>query len=113
MQWVHTSQAHLPGGDESTKAYTYNNLQSAINGTGNIQNAVMNDLWEGQKALWNAILTTSPIGWETHWGGSGISNMYSTVKAVNDTVNGDGFDAGRNCSRSSPRYFRAGLECNK
>ena len=75
------------------------------NNQGDVSQAVMDDLWEGQKALWNMILTTSPIGWETYWGGSGISNTYSTVKAVNDTVNGDGFDAGRNAAEAVPGPF--------
>jgi uncharacterized protein RhaS with RHS repeats len=73
--------------------------------TGNIPNAVMDDLWDGQKALWDKILGTSPIGWETHWGGYGFSNTYSTVKSANDTVNGDGFDAGRNAAESVPGPF--------
>ena len=71
----------------------------------NPQPYVKNDYWEGLKNEWNAILTTSPIGWETSAGGFGLSNTYSAVKAANDTVNGDGFDAGRNAAEAVPGPF--------
>jgi RHS repeat-associated protein len=75
------------------------------NNQGDVSQAVMDDFWEGHKALWNAILTTSPIGWETSWGGSGISNTYSAVKATVDTVTGEWFDAARNWFEAVPGNF--------
>jgi hypothetical protein len=71
----------------------------------NPQPYVKNDLWDGQMDLWDKFLSLHPGSWETSAGGYGLSNTYSTVKAANDTVNGDGFDAGRNAAEAVPGTF--------
>jgi len=88
----YASDPHAPGAYERQM----NNNQGSPGG------AVLDDLWEGGKDLWNGILTTSPIGWETHWGGFGLSNVYSSVKAAYDTVTGEWFDAVRNWVEAIP-----------
>jgi RHS repeat-associated protein len=72
------------------------------NNQGNPQESVMNDTWEELKSEFDAILTTSPIGWETSWGGYGISNTYSAVKATVATVTGSWWDSFRNWAEAIP-----------
>jgi RHS repeat-associated protein len=91
--------------DPATKAAAVANQDYVLSQIGNLPDAVMDDFWEGQRALWGAILTSSPLSFETSYGEYGLSNVYSGVKAVYDTVTGNLADAGRNLAETIPGWL--------
>jgi RHS repeat-associated protein len=80
----------------------YDAWMNKIHQLGNLQEAAKDDVYETQTALWDKFATLHPAGWETHWGGFGLSNVYSSVKAAYATVTGEWFDAVRNWVEAIP-----------
>jgi RHS repeat-associated protein len=90
------SAPHAPG--------AYDNFMNKISNIGNIPEAIKEDFFDGQRALWDKFLSLHPASWETHWGEYGLSNVYSGVKAVYDTVTGEYIPAVRNWAETIPSW---------
>ena len=92
----YVSDPHAPG--------AYDAWMNKISELGNLPEAVKNDIYEGQQALWDKFASLHPASWETHWGEYGLSNVYSGIKAAYDTVTGDWFNATRNWLETIPSW---------
>jgi RHS repeat-associated protein len=90
--------------DPEARAAALVNQQYVLSQVGNLPDAVKDDFFEGQRALWEAILTSSPLSFETSGGEFGLSNVYSGVKAAYDTVTGDWFNAIRTWAEVIPSW---------
>jgi RHS repeat-associated protein len=82
----------------------YDAWMNKIDQLGNLPEAVMNDIFEGQQMLWDKFLSLHPASWETFWGDYGPANVYSGLKGAYDTVTGEGFDALRNFAEAIPSW---------
>lgn len=87
---------HAPG--------AYNQFMEKITNLGNIPEAIKEDIFEGQRALWDKFLSLHPASWETYWGEYGPANVYSGIKAMYDTITGEWLDAGRNWLETIPDW---------
>ena len=79
-------------------------LMNVMSDLGNVAESVKNDVWEGEQQLWDKFLSLHPASWETSLGEYGLSNVYSGVKGVYDTVTGEYFDAARNIAETIPSW---------
>ena len=82
----------------------YDKWMNTISEMGNLPEAVMNDIFEGQQILWDKFLSLHPASWETFLGDYGPANVYSGLKGAYDTVTGEWFDALRNFAEAIPSW---------
>jgi RHS repeat-associated protein len=79
-------------------------LNKVMSDLGNVAESIKNDIWEGEKQLWDKFLSMHPASWETSHGDYGLSNVYSGLKGAYDTVTGEYFDAVRNYAETIPSW---------